>query len=90
MNGVSDIDIGKFVYIDLGKANDNSITQYVNGTKWVISKYAHRFLSDGTYNTMVECFTPYINRERDANHTQSERQLREGNDAAVAVQNSYR
>lgn len=90
MNGVSDIDIGKFVYIDLGKADDNSVTQYVNGTKWVISKYAHRFLSDGTYNTMVECFTPYINRERDANHTQAERQLREGNDAAVAAQNSYR
>ena len=89
MNGVSDIDIGKYVYIDLGKADNNSVTQYVNGTKWVISKYAHRFLADGTYTTKVECFTPYINREKDANYTQVEKQIRSGNDNAVTVQNQY-
>jgi hypothetical protein len=83
MNGVSDIDIGKYVYIDLGKAEDNNITQFVNGTKWVVSKYSHRFSADGTFTTIVECFTPYINREMDANHTAAERQIQKGNDASV-------
>jgi hypothetical protein len=83
MNGVSDIDIGKYVYIDLGKAEDNNITQFVNGTKWVVSKYSHRFSADGTFTTIVECFTPYINREMDANHTAAERQVQKGNDASV-------
>jgi hypothetical protein len=90
MNGVSDIDIGKYVYINLGKADNNSITQYINETKWVVAKYAHRFLSDGTYTTMVECFTPYINRDMDANHTKTEKEIREGNDLAVSIQNSFR
>lgn len=68
MNGVSDIDIGNFVYIDLGNYEDNnSIATYVKGVKWVISKYSHRFLADGTYTTLVECFTPYINREKKTN-----------------------
>ena len=86
MNGVSDIDIGKYVYIDLGRADDNSVTQFVNGTKWVVSKYAHRFLADGTFTTVVECFTPYINREKDANHTQAERLVQSGNEDAISAQ----
>ena len=88
MNGVSDIDIGKYVYIDLGKSDDNSVTQFVNGTKWVVSKYAHRFLADGTFTTVVECFTPYINREKDANHTQAERLVQSGNEDAISAQRS--
>ena len=71
MNGVSDIDIGKYVYIDLGHSVDNSISQYINGTKWIISKYAHRLLSNGTYSTVVECFTPYINREHDTGYNKN-------------------
>lgn len=86
MNGVSDIDIGKYVYIDLGKAEgNNSITQYVNDTKWIVSKYSHRFLPDGTFTTIVECFTPYINREHDVNQTNTEQTVQRGNDMAVNV-----
>lgn len=64
MNGVSDIDIGKYVYIDLGipEPDSKSIIKYVNETKWIVSKYSHRILGDGTFTTLVECFTPYINR----------------------------
>lgn len=88
MNGVSDIDIGKTVTINLGNdVNNTSITQYVNDSKWVISKYAHRFLADGTYTTVVECFTPYINRSKDFNNTQSEKMVQAGNDLAVSLQN---
>lgn len=89
MNGVSDIDIGKYVYIDLGKAEDSTITQFVNGTKWVVSKYAHRFNANGEFTTVVECFTPYINRERDANNTMTERNVREGNDYSVHMNSMY-
>ena len=90
MNGVSDIDIGKSVTINLGNdVNNTSITQYVNDSKWVISKYAHRFLADGTYTTVVECFTPYINRSKDFNNTQSEKTVQAGNDLAVSLQNMY-
>jgi hypothetical protein len=89
MNGVSDIDIGKYVYIDLGKADNNSITQFVNGTKWVVSSYAHRFSADGTFTTLVECFTPYINREMDANHTTAERQVQIGNEMSVSLNSMF-
>jgi hypothetical protein len=89
MNGVSDIDIGKYVYIDLGKSDDNSVTQFVNGTKWVVSKYAHRFSADGTFTTVVECFTPYINREHDANHTASELEVKRGNDLSVKLNSMF-
>lgn len=90
MNGVSDIDIGKYVTINLGMdLNNNSITQYVNDSRWVISKYAHRFLADGTYTTVVECFTPYLNRSKDFNNTQSEKMVQEGNDLAVSLQNMF-
>lgn len=89
MNGVSDIDIGKYVYIDLGKADNNSITQFVNGTKWVVSSYAHRFSADGTFTTLVECFTPYINREMDANHTAAERQVQMGNEMSVSLNSMF-
>ena len=89
MNGISDIDIGKYVYIDLGKSDDNSVTQFVNGTKWVVSKYAHRFSADGTFTTVVECFTPYINREHDANHTASELEVNRGNDLSVKLNSMF-
>ena len=61
------------------------ITQFVNGTKWVVSKYSHRFSGDGTFTTVVECFTPYINREMDANHTAAERQVQKGNATSVEI-----
>ena len=90
MNGVSDIDIGKSVSINLGKDVENkSITQYVNDTKWIVSKYSHRFLGDGTYSTIVECFTPYINRSGDANNTKSEKTVQQGNDLSVSLNNMY-
>ena len=89
MNGVSDIDIGKYVYIDLGKAEDNNVTQFINGTKWIVSKYSHRFSADGSFTTIVECFTPYINREMDANHTSSELQVQKGNDLSVKLNSMF-
>lgn len=62
MNGIPDIDLGKYVYINVG-THKNNLESFVEGTKWVVSKYSHRILCDGTYTTAVECFTPYANRK---------------------------
>lgn len=62
LTGSSDLDIGDCIKIDLGKAKNESVTQYINDIKWIIKRVTHSITPE-EYKTYVECFTPYINRE---------------------------
>lgn len=70
LNGCSDLDIGRYVYVDLGMAENPAVSAYVKDIKWVVSKISHVFTRDG-YKTFVECFTPYLNREIDKKNQES-------------------
>ena len=66
LRGSSDLDLGKFVRIDLGESdNNNSIVNYINKVKWIISSIHHNYKNDGTYTTNITCFTPYLSRKLD-------------------------
>lgn len=64
LDGASDLDIGKYITVDLGK-NPNTkvftIGDYVKDTKWVISKIKHT-ITVSSYKTYVECFTPVLRK----------------------------
>ena len=63
LKGSSDLDLGKFIRINLGEAEDNSVVNYINKVKWIISSIHHTYKNDGTYTTNITCFTPYLARK---------------------------
>ena len=61
--GQSDLDLGKYISIDLGKHDDEAIANYINNLRWVITAITHRITPD-SYTTDIECYTPYLNINR--------------------------
>lgn len=61
--GMSDIDIGKSINIDLGSNTNSKITpiaKYINDLKWIISGVSHK-ITQNEYTTAIECYTPFLN-----------------------------
>ena len=73
ITGSSDIDIGKFVKINLGvdnpKSLDKSVVYYINDMKWVVSSVTHSFSNTGEYKTYITCFAPYLSKPKKSNYT---------------------
>lgn len=60
--GMSDMDIGKSIIIDLGDNTDNKVTpiaKYINNLKWVVSAITHK-ITQNEYTTSIECYTPFL------------------------------